>query len=68
MFVSHFFDPDLRVEIFFEKEGAAENRGVDFEIEDIGNSVHLYRRMKKLSCKTYLLCFFIVSFVTKNSF
>ena len=32
MFVSHFSDPDLRVEIFFEKEGAAENRGVDFEI------------------------------------
>ena len=38
MFVFHFGDPDLRVEIFFEKEGAAENRGVeenrgvDFEI------------------------------------
>ena len=40
--VSHFVDPDLRVEIFFEKEGAAENGGVDFEIGDIGTSALLY--------------------------
>ena len=41
MFVSRFVDPDLRVEIFFGKKGAAENGGVDFEIGDIGNSAHL---------------------------
>ena len=27
MFVYHFVDPDLRVETFFEKDEAAENRG-----------------------------------------
>ena len=30
-----FVDPDLRVKIFFEKERAAENRSVYFEIGDI---------------------------------
>ena len=29
--VYHLVDPDLRVEIFFEKEGAAENGGVDLK-------------------------------------
>ena len=32
MFVYHFVDLDLRVGIFFEKEGAAKNGEVDFEI------------------------------------
>ena len=32
MFVYNFIDPNLRVEIFFEKEGAVENGGLDFEI------------------------------------
>ena len=36
-------------EIFFEKEGTAENGGVDFEIGDIGKYVHLYRDLKKPS-------------------
>ena len=27
----HLVDPDLRVEIFFEKEGAAENGGVELK-------------------------------------
>ena len=40
MFVYHFVDPDLRVEIFFEKEGAAENVGINFEIGDINTSTH----------------------------
>ena len=42
MFVYHFVDPDLKVEIFFEKDRAAENGGVDFEIGDIGTSAPLY--------------------------
>ena len=40
MFVSHFVNPHLRVKIIFEKEGAAENGGVDFEIGHIGLSAH----------------------------
>ena len=27
-----FFEPDQKIEIFFEKEGAAEESNVDFEI------------------------------------
>ena len=48
MFVYHFVYPDLRVEIYFEKEGSAENGGVDFEIGDIDTSAYLYWRLKKL--------------------
>ena len=40
MFVYHFVDPDLRVDIIFRKEGTAENRGIDYEIGDIGTSTH----------------------------
>ena len=42
MFVYQFIDPDLKVEIFFEKEGAAKNGGVAFEIGDISTSTHLH--------------------------
>ena len=42
MFDYHFVDPGLKVETFFEKDEAAKNEGVDFEIEDIGTSAHLY--------------------------
>ena len=42
MFVYHFCDLDLRAEIFFQKEWAEENGGVDIEIGDIGTSAHLY--------------------------
>ena len=42
MFVYHFVDPDLRVEIIFRKEGAAENGRIDFEIVDIDTSAHWY--------------------------
>ena len=34
MFVYHFIDPDLRVEVFFEKEDVTEQEIVDFEIRD----------------------------------
>ena len=35
MYVYHVVNPDLRVQKFFEKDGAAENRDVDFEIGDL---------------------------------
>ena len=65
-FVYHFADSDLKVETFFEKDGATENGGINFEIGDIGTSAHLYWRLKKMSCRACLLfhCFI----VTKNSF
>ena len=60
VFVYHFVDPDLRVETFFEKDGAAKNGKVDFEIGDTGRSAHLYWRLKKISFRACLLsyCFF----------
>ena len=42
MFVYHFADLDLRVEIIFRKERTAENGGIDFEIVDIETSAHWY--------------------------
>ena len=62
----HFIDPDLRVEIFFGKEGAQENGSFDFEIGDIGTFVHLYWRLKKISCRACLLNYYFL--VAKNSF
>ena len=32
MFVYHFVDPDLRVEIIFRNEETTENKGTDFEM------------------------------------
>ena len=58
IFVYHFVDFDLRVEIFFKKEWAGENGGVDFEIVDIGTSAHLHWRLKKISCRAFLFCHF----------
>ena len=65
--VSHFVNPDLRVEIFFKKEGKVGNGGTHSEIGDIGTSAHLYWGLNQLTCKDGLLCFFIVSLVTKNN-
>ena len=62
MFVHHFVDPDLRIETFFEKEGTAENEGVDFEIEHIGTSAHLYWKLKKISCRACLLLYLFIFF------
>ena len=42
MFVDRFIDPDLRLETFFEKDRAAENRGVDLYIWNIGTSAQLH--------------------------
>ena len=60
MFVYHFVDSDLRVEIFLEKEETTENGSIDFEIGDIGTSAHLYRRLKKISCRVCLLFHYIL--------
>ena len=46
---NHFVDSDLRLEIFFEKEGDAEKEGIDFETGDIGISANLYWGLKEIS-------------------
>ena len=38
----HFVHPDLRVEIFFKKEEATENEGIDFEIGDVRTSEQVF--------------------------
>ena len=58
MFVYHFVDPDLSVDIIFRKEGTAENRGIDYEIGDIGTSTHWYWRSKKISYRVWLLFYY----------
>ena len=58
MFVDHFADPDLRVEIILRKEGTAENGGIDFEIGNISTSAHWYWKLKKISCRTCLLFYY----------
>ena len=58
MFVYHFAYPDLRVDIFFKKDGAVEYGGVDFKIGNIG-TLHLsYWELKKISCRAclFFLC------------
>ena len=54
----HFVDPDLRVDIFFVKEGALKNGSLDFEIGDKGTSTHLYWMLKKSSCRACLLFYY----------
>ena len=52
-FIYHFVDPDLGVEVFFEKEGVT-------EIRDWGNFAHLVvLGLKKISCRACLLFNFI---------
>ena len=64
MFVYHFVDSDLRVEIIFRKGGTAGNGGIDSEVGDIGNSAHWYWRLKKISCRACLLFYYF--FLTKK--
>ena len=66
MFVYHFVDLYMRVEIFLEKEGPGENGGVDFEIENISTSANLYWRLKKISSRVCLL--FLGFLLIKNIF
>ena len=58
MFVFHFVDPDLRVEILFRKEGTTENGGIHFEIGDIDPSAHCYWRLEKISCRACQLFYY----------
>ena len=58
VFIYHFVDLDLRVELSFKKEGPAENGDVDFEIRDIGTSAHLFWRLKKTSCRACMLFYY----------
>ena len=57
--VCHVVDPYLRTDMFFGKEQAAENGGIDFEIRDIGTSAHWYWRLKDFmqSLSAFLLPF-----------
>ena len=67
MFVSHFVNPHLRVKIIFEKEGAAENGGVDFEIGHIAHlrtSIEVEETFMQSLSALLFYCFL----VTKNSF
>ena len=53
IFVYHFVDPDVKVEVIFKKEGTTENGGINFEIGDIGTSAHWYCRLKKIAFKSF---------------
>ena len=68
MFVYHFADPDLRIETFFEKNGAVENGEVDLEIGDLSSPVHLYWRMKEISFRVCLLSYCLFGDQTKTTF
>ena len=64
MFVYHFFDLDVRVEIIFRKEEKAGSGDIYFEIGDIGTSADWYWRLKKISCRAcvFFYSLFITSF------
>ena len=62
IFVYHFVDPDLKVEIIFRKEGTAKNGEIDFEIGDIDTSAHCYWRLKKIVFKSHFDHSFLNSF------
>ena len=64
IFVRHFVDPDLGVEIFLEKELTIEKEGFGFKIRNRGTSSHLYRGLKKTH--TEYACLFVIFLVTKK--
>ena len=67
MFVYHFVDPDLGVEIFFKKERTTEKVCVDFEIRVSDTCAHLYCRWREFHAES--VWFYIVFLVIKkNSF
>ena len=74
MFVYHFVDPDLRVEIIFIKDETSENGGIDFDIgyrdnilsyKDIG-TFHTVLEVEEISCRACLLYYYF--FGDKNRF
>ena len=70
MFVYHFLNPDLRVEIIFRKEGTAENGGIDFEIRDMATRYlcTLVLEVQEVSCRTCLHFYYFFGHKKKNSF
>ena len=66
IFVYHFVDRDLRVEIIVRKEETVENGGIGFEIGDIGTSAFWYWRLTRISSRAGLLFYYF--FGDKNSF
>ena len=50
-----FFEPDPKIQIFFEKEGAAEESNVDFEITVNVPAAKYCCRSRKISYRSYLL-------------
>ena len=57
MFVYHFVEPDLRIEIIFRKEGAAENGEVKLEKGYVGTSLFEVRENFKQNLSAILLLF-----------
>ena len=51
-----FFEPDAKIEIFIEKEGAVEQSNVDFEIGVNAPAAKQCCRLRKISYRTF--CFF----------
>ena len=49
-----FFEPDQKIEIFFEKEGAAEESNVDFEIGVNAPAAKQCCRLRKISYRAYV--------------
>ena len=50
-----FFEPDQKIEMFFEKEEAAEQSNVDFEIGVNAPAAKQCYRLGKISYRAYLL-------------
>ena len=61
-----FFEPDPKIQIFFEKEGAAEESNVDFEITVNAPAAKQCCRLRKISYRSYLL--FLFSFLKRIAF
>ena len=61
-----FSEPDQKIEIFFEKEGAAEESNVDFEIGVNAPAARQCCRLRKISCRAYLLFYLLFGCPTAN--
>ena len=53
-----FFEPDPKIEIFFEKEGVAEESNIDFEITVNVLTAKYCCRSRKILCRSNLLFLF----------
>ena len=55
------FEPDPKIEIFFEKDGAAVQSNVDFQIGINAPAAKLCCGLKKISNRAYLLFYYLVT-------